>query len=75
MNLNAPVASAPVANCCPICGRANLCAMELEKQSGMKQPPCWCASMEFTAELLAQIPPAARGLACVCANCAKGALP
>lgn len=56
---------------CPLCGQPNQCAMEVERVSGIKQPPCWCIQLEFNAELLARIPHNARGKACVCAACAK----
>ena len=55
---------------CPLCGQPNRCAMEVEKETGQKQPPCWCTGVTFEPSLLAQIPPASRGLACVCVNCA-----
>lgn len=54
---------------CPVCGQPNRCAMELERESGVKQPPCWCTQVDFSQELLAQVPPAARGTACICAGC------
>ncbi|MBO9651462.1 MAG: cysteine-rich CWC family protein [Variovorax sp.] len=57
---------------CPLCGEANRCAMEVERETGQKQPPCWCMSTEFSfsPELLARVPPEKRGLACICARCA-----
>jgi hypothetical protein len=58
------------ATLCPLCGRANRCAMEAEKQTGVKQPACWCTGVEFNAELLARIRPDKQRLACVCAACA-----
>lgn len=58
---------------CPLCGGDNRCAMELEKASGEPQPPCWCMDQRFTPELLARIPTAARGAACVCQRCARAA--
>jgi len=67
----APLAPAPGA--CPLCGQANLCAMEAQRVTGVKQPPCWCTRATFTAELLARIPTTARGVACVCAACAAAA--
>jgi hypothetical protein len=45
--------------------------MELERSSGVPQPPCWCTQLDFSADLLAQIPPAAKGRACICPACAK----
>lgn len=55
---------------CPLCGQANACAMEMEKATGQKQPPCWCTQVDFSAELLARVPPESRRQACICAACA-----
>lgn len=57
---------------CPLCGEVNRCAMEVERETGLKQPPCWCMSAEisFGPELLAKVPEGKRGLACICARCA-----
>jgi hypothetical protein len=46
--------------------------MEIERATGMKQEACWCAQVDFSAALLARVPPQARRLACVCAACAAG---
>lgn len=68
-------APAPAADAsrCPLCGQANLCAMEAERASGLPQGTCWCTQVDFTAELLGNVPDEAAGLACVCAACAKRA--
>lgn len=58
--------------CCPLCGQANQCAMELERSTGVKQPPCWCTQARFDAALLARVPEQASGKACICAACAQG---
>lgn len=58
---------------CPLCGQTNQCAMQLERASGVKQPPCWCTQASFSPELLARIPEPARGKACICAACASAA--
>ncbi|NCN72008.1 MAG: cysteine-rich CWC family protein [Betaproteobacteria bacterium] len=58
---------------CPLCGQPNQCAMEVERATGIKQPPCWCTQVSFTPELLEQIPQAKRHKACVCAACAAKA--
>jgi Cysteine-rich CWC len=55
---------------CPLCGKANQCAMELAKETGIAQPPCWCTQVSFSPSLLASVPPASQGLACVCRVCA-----
>ncbi len=44
--------------------------MEISKAIGKPQEPCWCLSVEFPPELLAQIPAEAQQKACVCEKCA-----
>lgn len=56
---------------CPLCGQPNQCAMEVQAATGIQQPPCWCTQAQFSADLLNKIPEAARGVACLCAACAK----
>jgi Cysteine-rich CWC len=56
---------------CPLCGKANQCGMEIEKVTGVKQAACWCVGMDFSADLLAKLPPEAQGQACICATCAS----
>jgi Cysteine-rich CWC len=55
---------------CPLCGNPNHCAMEIEKETGINQAACWCVGMDFSADLLEQIPASAQGQACICAACA-----
>jgi hypothetical protein len=57
---------------CPLCGKANACAMQAERATGLPQPPCWCTKVEFDPRLLEQVPVAARGRACLCPDCAAG---
>jgi len=59
---------------CPLCGGDNRCAMETEKATGLPQPPCWCVTETFPPALMARIPEAARGRACLCPGCVKAAL-
>jgi hypothetical protein len=54
---------------CPLCGKTNECAMEIEKATGVKQAACWCVGMDFSADLLAKVPASAQGQACICAAC------
>jgi hypothetical protein len=61
----------PGANRCPLCGQANRCAMEVERTTGQKQPPCWCTQVDFSADLLARVPADRQRLACICADCAR----
>ena len=56
-----------------MCGKPNQCAMELERLTGLKQPPCWCTSVDFGAELLTSVPQEAKGRACICAECSRRA--
>jgi hypothetical protein len=58
---------------CPLCGKPNRCAMEVEKATGEKQPPCWCTQVDFSADLLAKVPREQQRLACICAECARSA--
>ena len=60
---------------CPLCGQSNQCAGQVERVTGVTQPPCWCTQATFGAELLARIPPEARRMACVCATCARTGAP
>ena len=39
---------------CPLCGKANRCAMEIEKETGEKQAACWCSIT--TTRLLFHLP-------------------
>jgi len=57
---------------CPLCGAGNGCAMA---GGGDADSPCWCVAVSFGDELLARVPPAARGRACICAACAAAAIP
>ena len=57
---------------CPLCGQPNRCAMELERETGVKQEGCWCTQASFRPELLARVPPEARHRACICPACARG---
>jgi hypothetical protein len=56
---------------CPVCGKPNLCAMEIQKSTGVEQGPCWCTHVDFSRELLARIPVEQQGLSCICASCAR----
>ena len=69
-----PVASPMDPTVCPLCGQSNQCAGQAERATGIKQPPCWCNTATFSAELMARIPEQARRLACVCAACVSQSL-
>lgn len=59
---------------CPLCGRDNRCAMAAGCGSGPPAAPCWCTRVTIPPPLLDRIPAAARGIACVCAECVQAAL-
>jgi hypothetical protein len=52
---------------CPLCGQSNACAMATPGQA--VSGPCWCTRVPFSADLLKQLPEAARNKACICAVC------
>lgn len=58
---------------CPLCGRPNRCANEVERETGVKQDDCWCTHAHFSPELLARVPLEAQRIACICPDCARGA--
>lgn len=57
---------------CPLCGGANACAAAI---SGSFETPCWCRQATFAPALLARVPEAQRGQACICQGCASAARP
>jgi hypothetical protein len=57
---------------CPLCGASNDCAAA---RNGTFETPCWCAGASIDAALLACVPAAQRGRACVCAACAARQAP
>jgi len=67
---NADNGSAPVrdAGRCPLCGGPNECVLCTGRGFVAS---CWCAAETIPAELLAQVPPASQGQACVCRNCVE----
>jgi hypothetical protein len=46
--------------------------MVIEPATGNTQAACWCRDAAIDPAVLAQIPPTARGKACICAACAAG---
>jgi len=54
---------------CPLCGQPNACAMASTQDGAAMSGPCWCTMVSFSAELLSQVPEAARQRACICAAC------
>jgi hypothetical protein len=55
---------------CPLCGEQNRCGMEIARETGEPQPPCWCMATDFRNAPLAAVPQEMRGKACICARCA-----
>jgi hypothetical protein len=55
---------------CPLCNGPNACA---PARSGSLDTPCWCTQRVIDRSVLARIPDAQRGQACVCAACGTGA--
>jgi hypothetical protein len=51
---------------CPLCGEANTCGVAAGGAT------CWCFELQVPASVLARIPEAARGVACICPRCAAG---
>jgi hypothetical protein len=51
---------------CPLCGEANQCQLAAGRTT------CWCFEHKVPAPVLARVPLAAQGLACVCRRCADG---
>jgi hypothetical protein len=49
---------------CPLCGVQNECGM------AAGQAECWCFSVVVAQQTLERLPQAARGVSCVCKNCA-----
>lgn len=73
----APAAPPPSANplpafTCPLCGRANQCAVAA---AGRFDVPCWCSGAVIHPAVLARVAPADQGRACLCPACARGAAP
>mgnify|MGYP001411160261 CR=1 FL=1 len=54
---------------CPLCGGPNGCE---PATTGSFDSPCWCVSVRIDPAVLARIPEAARGEACLCRACATG---
>ena len=70
--LSSEMTNLPVMTLCPLCSQPNKCAMEIEKTTAQKQEPCWCVSVEFPKELLAQLPKDSAG--CICNKCVSNAI-
>lgn len=51
---------------CPLCGGPNGCAIA----EGRAATSCWCMSAAIGEDVLARVPDALQGKACICAACA-----
>jgi len=54
---------------CPLCGQPNACVKAAAP--GGSAAECWCAALRFDAALLARVPAASAGRACICQRCAR----
>lgn len=54
---------------CPLCTQPNAC------QIAAGSSTCWCFDATVPAAVLARVPAAAQGVACVCRGCATAAEP
>jgi len=52
---------------CPLCSGANQCAMAANPDA----THCWCFDVTIATEALERVPVEARGVACICLDCAK----
>ena len=61
---------------CPLCFGDNQCAMAATPatQTNAGCEACWCKRIEIPKELLATLPEAARGRACICLGCCNAAM-
>ncbi|WP_281914838.1 cysteine-rich CWC family protein [Caldimonas thermodepolymerans] len=70
-----PPPAPPDPAACPLCGRPNACSMAPAAGCGTSAcgdgGPCWCTTLSFPPELLARVPPEARGRACICRHCVE----
>ncbi|WPB57229.1 cysteine-rich CWC family protein [Xylophilus sp. GOD-11R] len=56
---------------CPLCGRLNGCAQPGANPAACaSRLDCWCRTSRIAPAVLARIPAAERGLACICKACA-----
>jgi hypothetical protein len=56
---------------CPLCGSANMCAMEIAKATGKPLERCWCVDAVFDPQLLESLPEDTKGKACICSACSN----
>ena len=52
---------------CPLCGQNNRCAVA----QGLPAEQCWCMTASLDRSALDRIPPAERGLRCICPACGQ----
>ncbi len=64
--MNLPQAFNPAR--CPLCGAANDCQLG---SPDARPSPCWCASVDLPAALLARVPKEFQHRACVCRRCVE----
>jgi len=66
-------ASIGTASLCPLCRRANGCALAAAAGGQAVATPCWCVTAAMAPAALARASAIDGGAACVCAACATGA--
>ena len=62
---------------CPLCGGDNQCAMAAAGSDNASSTcaSCWCQQAQIPTDVLNCIPAQARGVACICAACARRPAP
>jgi hypothetical protein len=68
--MNALPEASVIASVCPLCRRANGCAMAGSDEGGDAASPCWCVAAAIDPATLARASALDGGRACVCAACA-----
>jgi hypothetical protein len=66
-----PPSPSPPPDRCPLCGDDNRCAMARAPDASACAD-CWCAAVRIDEHVLARVPAAAIGKACLCRSCATG---
>ncbi|NDY91053.1 cysteine-rich CWC family protein [Ideonella livida] len=66
---DSPPDTSPNACRCPLCGGPNGCT---PATTGQWTADCWCTTVRIEAAVLARVPAAQAGRACVCRACAAG---
>lgn len=57
---------------CPACGQSNRCVLADPRTADQA---CWCFSLSIDPAVIAALPAAQRGVACLCPRCAENLAP